>query len=94
MREEQSVVRSERLEFVRRGAERQRGEGGDLRRERFGEAPFGVEPGANRRAALGKPVKSRKRRFEPFEPEFELRRIARKFLSERHRRRVPQVGAA
>ena len=79
MREEQGVMASERLEFVRRGASAKP-------RLALSPVPTAVPP-------LGKPVEPRKRRFEPFEPKFELRRIARKFLSERHRRRVLKMGA-
>ena len=49
-------MRRERLELVGRRDERQSGELGDLGRKGVGETRVGVEPGADRGAALGQRV--------------------------------------
>jgi hypothetical protein len=50
---DQAVMARQRLELVGRGLEGQPGQLGDLGRELLGEALRGVQPGADRGAALG-----------------------------------------
>ena len=62
--------------------------------ELLGEALGRVEPGADRGAALGELVEPGQHRLDPGDARFDLEGIARKFLAERQRGRVLEMGAA
>ncbi len=94
VREDERVVRRQGLELVRRRREGQGGELEHLGGEPLGEFRMGVEPGADRRAALRERVEARQGRLDPGDAELDLRRVAGEFLPERDRGRVLQVRAA
>ena len=93
MREHQSPVRSERLEFVRRADEGQAGHAGDGFGKQLSEAAIGIEAGADRGAALRQSVKLAQAELEPGDAGGDLRRIAGKFLTERERGRILRMRA-
>ena len=67
---------------------------GDLGCKFLGKTDLGVDPGADRRAALRQFEHAGQRRFDAGDAVFDLLGIARKFLPERHRGRILQMGAA
>src|SRR3546814_10758040 len=72
----------------------QAGDALDLADEAFGEALLRVQPGADRRAALGELVETRQGALDARDAVFHLRRVAGEFLPQGQRRRVLRVGAA
>ena len=70
------------------------GQLGDLGGETFRELRVGVEPGADRRAALREGENVGQRHLDPPDAELDLGRVPGKLLAERHRGRVLEVGAA
>ena len=76
MGEHERVVRRQRLELVRGGSEGQSREFGDLRREALRELRVGIEPGADRRAALSEGENIGQRGLDAPDAVFDLRRVA------------------
>jgi len=81
-------------ELVRRGDERQPGQGADLGGHGSIEARRRVDPGADRGAAERQAVEAGKGRLQPLDIVRQHARIARPFLAERERSCVLHVGAA
>ena len=94
MREHIGVVARQCLEFVRRGDEGQLGHLGDLGSEQLGKLRMGVQPGADRGAALGELIEPVQRLLDPLHAVRNLRRVAAELLAEGQRCRVLQMGAA
>ena len=94
MRVDERVVRRERLEFVRRGDERQAGHRRNALGEEFCELRLGIQPGADRGAALRQRIERFHRLAQTRHAGLHLRGIAGEFLAERERRRILRMGAA
>ena len=88
------VMRGQRLELVRRGHEGQSGQRRDPLGDELRELRLGVEPGADRGAALRQRIEGLERSRHALAGVLDLRRVAGEFLAERQRRRVLRVGAA
>ncbi|MNT74691.1 hypothetical protein D3C72_2135320 [compost metagenome] len=80
--------------FVGGGDERQAGKGGQFRGDRFAEAVGRVQPGTDRRAALGQFTDRRQRTADRPFGVVELGDERRDFLAKGDRRGVHHVGAA
>ncbi len=94
MREQQRILRGERLELVGRGNEGQPGRLRNFRGHGLAEALGRVEPGADRGAALRQLVEPGQRRLDPLDPERDLPRIARELVAQGQRGGVLRVRAA
>ncbi|MCY1383481.1 hypothetical protein D9M69_716100 [compost metagenome] len=81
-------------ELVRRGDERQAGKGRQFRGDGFTEAVGRVQPGANRRTALGQFTDRRQRTADRPFGVIELGDERREFLAKGDRRGIHHVGAA
>ncbi|MNM87557.1 hypothetical protein D3C81_997430 [compost metagenome] len=81
-------------ELVRRGNKRQAGEGGQLCGDGLGKTVRGIQPGADRGAALGQLAHRRQGRADGALGVVELRHVGREFLAEGDRRGIHHVGAA
>ena len=94
MRENQGIVRSERLELVRRRLKRQAGQFRDAICHRLGKALLRIQSRADRRAALRQQIKPGERIADALAAERDLRGITGKLLAKRNRRCVLQMRAA
>src|SRR5436305_7255268 len=94
MRDDEGLLRGNRLELVSRRGEAQARKLLYLLRKPLRELGVRVEPRADRGAALGEGMEPRQGRLDAGDAELHLRGVARELLAEGHGRRVLQMRAA